>query len=311
MAEADRTWRVASVGECMIEMQETESDVLRRTFGGDTLNTAVYLKRSFDAASRPSDVAYVTALGTDPFSDDMMAGWRGLGVDTSAVRRIEGRLPGLYWIRVDEAGERTFYYWRNEAAVRSVFEGEEGQALAARLPSYDLVYVSGITLAVLTDASRTVLLEALSGVRAAGGRIAFDTNHRPRLWASREMARRCQSDMLALTDFALVTYDDERSLYGDADAGVTVTRLQAAGVPEIAVKRGGEPCLVSTEGGIVEVPVPPVARVVDTTAAGDSFNAGYLAARLAGADPIAAAKAGHALAGRVVGHKGAIIPEDA
>lgn len=310
MGGSDKALRVASVGECMIELQETGQDALRRTFGGDTLNTAVYLSRSFAAAACPAEVAYFTALGTDPFSGDMATGWRELGVDTSAVRRIKGRLPGLYWIKVDETGERTFYYWRSEAAARSMFEGAEGRALAARLPSYDLVYVSGITLGVLTEESRGVLFEALADARAQGRQIAFDTNYRPRLWPSREAAQRCQAEILALSDLALVTHDDERNLHGDTDAYVTVARLREAGVAEVAVKQGDKPCLIGTSEGLQEVPVPPIERIVDTTAAGDSFNAGYLSARLCGATPIEAARAGHALAGRVVGHKGAIIPID-
>ena len=67
-----------------------------------------------------------------------------------------------------------------------------------------------------------------------------------------------------------------------------------------------------TADGVDEVvAAQPVARVVDTTAAGDSFAAAYLANRLAGAGPAAAARAGHALAGVVVGHPGALIPRSA
>lgn len=300
--------RIASIGECMIELSEAAGTdgQMRRTFGGDTLNTAVYLARCLRRAD--ATVHYVTALGDDPFSAEMLAAWQAEGIDTGLVFRLPGRLPGLYIIRTDAAGERTFHYWRSAAAAREMLRPEQAETLAGALSGVDLVYLSGITLGILDGDSRQRLFALLETLKHAGCRIAFDTNYRPRLWQSRAEARDAVNRVLALAAVALPTFDDEAGLFDDESPAATVRRLHALGVDEVAVKRGGAPCLVSRAGRMVEIAGETVARPVDTTAAGDSFNAAYLAARLGGAAPEAAAAAGHRLAARVIAHKGAIIP---
>jgi 2-dehydro-3-deoxygluconokinase len=117
--------------------------------------------------------------------------------------------------------------------------------------------------------------------------------------------------MLTRVDVALPTLEDDRALFGVADARGAADRLHHLGVAEVVVKRGAAGCFLSSAAFTAGVPPTPVAEVVDSTAAGDSFNAGYLAARLFGADPAAAARLGGALAARVIAHPGAIIPASA
>ncbi|MGF1628638.1 MAG: sugar kinase [Kiloniellaceae bacterium] len=303
--------RIACIGECMIELSETAAagtadGRMQRTFGGDTLNTAVYMARSLkqtDAA-----VHYVTALGDDPFSTEMLAAWQREGLGTGLVFRLPGRLPGLYIIRTDAAGERSFHYWRSAAAARELFRAEQAETLAAELGGFDLVYLSAITLGILDSESRQRLFALLESLRHSGCRIAFDSNYRPRLWASRAEAQEAVNQVLGLTALALPTFDDEAALFGDADPEATAARLHGLGIEEVVVKCGPQPCLVSQAGQQSRVPAETIARPVDTTAAGDSFNAAYLAARLTGAAPEAAAAAGHRLAARVIAVKGAIVP---
>jgi len=303
--------RIASIGECMIELSETAdagmpAGRMQRTFGGDTLNTAVYLARSL--RGREAQVHYVTALGDDPFSAEMLAAWQDENLATGLVARLPGRLPGLYIIRTDADGERTFHYWRSAAAAREMLRGEHGAALAAALAGFDLIYLSAITLGILDGESRARLFALLEMLRAQGSRIAFDSNYRPRLWVDRAEAQTAVNRALSLATFALPTFDDEAALFGDADPAATARRLHGLGVEEVVVKCGAEPCLISREGREARVAVERPVRPLDTTAAGDSFNAAYLAARLSGEAPEAAAAAGHRLAARVIATKGAIIP---
>lgn len=300
--------RIASIGECMIELSDSAAagGRMRRTFGGDTLNTAVYLARCLEGNA--AEVHYVTALGDDPFSDEMLAGWRAEGLRTGLVLRLPGRLPGLYIIRTDAAGERSFHYWRNAAAAREMLGDGRLEALAAGLGGFDLIYLSGITLAILEGESRDRLLALLARLRDGGSRIAFDTNYRPRLWPNRDAAREAVAGVFPLIDVALPTFDDEAALFGDPDPEATAARLHGLGVDEVVVKCGADPCLLSLEGQHTRVSGETVARPVDTTAAGDSFNAAYLAARLTGDSAEEAARAGHRLAARVIATQGAIIP---
>jgi 2-dehydro-3-deoxygluconokinase len=191
--------RVASIGECMLELSAAGAtpELRRLGFGGDTLNTAVYLARLGLA------VDYVTALGDEPYSEHMVEAWRGEGVGTDWVQRIPGRLPGLYMIEVDAEGERRFFYWRQQAPAREIFANDRTDALCRALLSYDWLYVSGISLSLYGEAGRERLFDLLRQFRAEGGKVAFDSNYRPRGWPSVEVARREIRDQLALTDIVL------------------------------------------------------------------------------------------------------------
>jgi 2-dehydro-3-deoxygluconokinase len=301
---------VYAIGECMIELQKSgEGSTMDYRFGGDTLNTAVYMARLLDPAT--ARVAYVTGLGVDGMSAEMLAAWQREGIDTACVQRLSDRLPGIYMIETDPDGERRFHYWRKDSAARHWLEAPEAGKVLVQLAAARMVYLSGISLAILSPADRELLVAALAQCRAAGGTVVFDNNYRPRLWESPETAREVYGRALAHADIALLTLDDEVALYGPADARGVIERTRALGVGEVVVKCGGDPCVVWHDGQLHEVAPEPVRDVIDTTAAGDSFGAAYMAARLSGKGPEDAARAGHRLAGTVIRHRGAIIPRSA
>ncbi|HFK5654915.1 sugar kinase [Enterobacter cloacae subsp. dissolvens] len=303
--------KIAVIGECMIELSQKGADV-SRGFGGDTLNTSVYIARQVPPEALT--VNYVTALGTDSFSQQMLDAWQSEHIDTSLIQRMENRLPGLYYIETDDTGERTFYYWRNEAAAKYWLESDGADAICETLATFDYLYLSGISLAILSPTSREKLLSLLRECRANGGKVIFDNNYRPRLWASREETQQVYQQMLQCTDIAFLTLDDEDALWGEKPVDEVIARTQAAGVSEVVIKRGAESCLVAVAGdAVIDVPAVKLAKdkVVDTTAAGDSFSAGYLAVRLTGGTPEAAAQRGHLTASTVIQYRGAIIPREA
>jgi 2-dehydro-3-deoxygluconokinase len=252
----------------------------------------------------------VTALGDDALSEAMVAAWRAEGVGTQEVLRVPGRLPGLYMIERDARGERSFLYWRDRAPARELFDRLDPAALE-RLSRFDWLYLSGISLSLYDDESRARLRELLAATRARGGRIAFDGNYRPRGWSDLERARRAFNEILPLVDLALPTLEDEQALFGDADAAACLRRLKVHGIAEIVIKRGSLGCLIDACGAPIAIPPTRVVEPVDTTAAGDSFNAAYLAARILGASPDEAARAGHRLACAVIMLPGAIIANQA
>lgn len=231
--------KIAVIGECMIELSQKGADV-QRGFGGDTLNTSVYIARQVDATAL--SVHYVTALGTDSFSQQMLESWQGENVDTSLTQRMENRLPGLYYIETDSTGERTFYYWRNEAAAKFWLESEQSAAICEELATFDYLYLSGISLAILSPASRDKLLSLLRECRANGGKVIFDNNYRPRLWSSKEETQQVYQQMLECTNIAFLTLDDEDALWGEKPVAEVIARTHAAGVQEVVVKRGADSC---------------------------------------------------------------------
>src|SRR4051794_23249713 len=295
--------RVASIGECMIEMKQAEAGrggLFSRGYGGDTLNTFVYLPPP------GVDVDYLTPLRGDAPSGEMIARWTAQGIRTKRVARVPGKLPGIYLIQTDDKGERRFFHWRESAAARLLMELPDTDDILNSLGSYDVVYLSAITLSIYGAEGRGRLMAALKRARLLGTRFAFDTNFRARGWPDLVVARGVYSEVFEAADIVLASTEDLLPLYpGESNA-----RLMAAiPCPELILKLAEPASILRFAGGLHEVKAEPLTKpVVDTTAAGDSFAAAYIAARLAGLDPIEAARAGHRLAGVVVGYAGAIIP---
>lgn len=296
-----------AIGECMVEFAICEDGRYTKGFGGDTLNTAIYLARLGVATE------YVTALGTDPASDAMLADWHKECVGTTHVLRTDQAGPGLYVIETDMIGERRFLYWRGQSAARLLPQLSGFPAVAAALANAGAVYLSGVTLALYNDAGIDILFGALDAARAAGARIVFDANVRPRLFPSGTAARRRIEAMFSRADLVLGSLEDIALLLGTdtLDAADARAFLASFAVTETVLKC--EDRVVEIGGGDTGVRIQgePAPFVADTTAAGDSFAAAYLAARLAGAPPRSAAVQGHALARIVVQHRGAIIPREA
>ncbi|HWK63427.1 MAG TPA: sugar kinase [Rhizobiaceae bacterium] len=292
---------VASIGECMLELSGRREDQWRMGFAGDTFNT-LWALRALTPSDRPAD--YVTAFGDDPFSHDQMAFLKENGIGTAASPIIPGARPGLYAISLTGA-ERSFTYWRADSAARHL--ADHPSALAKSLENRSLIYFSGITLAILEKTSRQILIAAVAEARRAGALIAFDPNYRSRLWPNAGTAREAITEAFAVTDIALPTFPDEQALFGDATREATADRLRQSGVKEIVVKNGEEPALV-VAGALTETVPAMRVMAIDTTGAGDSFNGGYLAGRLAGREPAEAARCGHAVAAAVVQVPGALAP---
>jgi 2-dehydro-3-deoxygluconokinase len=289
-----------SIGECMVELAPASGDLYHRGFAGDTLNTAWYVRALTDHR-----VDYLTAVGTDALSRELVAFIAGAGIGTAAIRRIENRTLGLYLITLTGA-ERSFTYWRDKSAAK--FLAAHPAALDVALGQATSVYFSGITLAILSPDHRDNLFAALAKVRARGGMVAFDPNVRPRLWSGPDAMRAGLEAGYRAATVALPTYPDECDLFADASLEAAAHRVAGYGVTEVVVRDGPNPCLVLANGAAALVPAVPVARPVDTTGAGDSFSAGYLAARLRGLPPTAAAHLAHQVAARVIQVKGALAP---
>ncbi|MBT5109890.1 MAG: sugar kinase [Rhodospirillaceae bacterium] len=294
--------RVACIGECMLELSGADQQTMALSYGGDTLNTAVYLARL------GVEIDYVTALGDDPYSDWMIDQWLAEEVGVGLIVRAEGRVPGLYAIRTDGAGERQFFYWRDQAPARDLFTFPEIDNIAQRLVDYDYIYLSGVTLSLYQGDQRAKLYEILDAARAKGCKIMFDTNYRPRGWPDAAAARHAILEILTRTDLAAPTLVDDQQVFGDIDAAACVERLHAAGIGEVVVKMDAKGCLVSAKNVREQVATITRPDPLDTTGAGDAFNAGYLAARIAGIDPVGAARRANRLAGNVIMHPGAVMP---
>lgn len=282
----------------MLELSQG-SDGWHLGYGGDTLNTAIHLAR---AGVR---TAYLTALGTEPFSADLKARWVAEGLDTGLVLTDPARNPGLYAITCDDAGERRFTYWRGESAARRLFACEGIEAALENASQTDILGFSLISMAILPEAGRLALLDLARKVAKRGGMVVFDGNFRPHLWLDKEEARHCRDAAIAVATIGLPTLEDESALSGRTSATEVADHWTSLGCDEVVVKLGAAGARLP-DGTVL--PPPKVLKPVDTSGAGDAFNGGFLTARAGGASFKDAAMAGHRLAGWCVMNRGAIPP---
>jgi 2-dehydro-3-deoxygluconokinase len=286
--------RVLCVGECMLELRREDGATMRLSHAGDTYNTAVYLRRVAAELGVAVSVGYLSGVGDDLHSAEMRAAWRAEGVEDRAIV-VPGRTPGLYIVQTDAAGERSFAYWRGESAARALFAGTDWIAAV----DADVVYLSGITLQLMSDASRAALLARLDELRARGARVAFDTNYRPAGWPSARVAAAAIDAAAARADPLFTSLEDEAALNGSAAPPRT-----AAG--DVVVKAGADGARLGAE----HFPAVAPERIVDTTAAGDALAGAFLAARLGGREPRAALALAMGVAARVIAHPGALTPRE-
>jgi len=293
-----------SIGECMIELASLGGDTMRKGFAGDTFNTAWYAHAFLPDGWK---TAYFTALGDDRASGEMLEFMAGAGIDADYIRRIPGRSPGLYMIHLDK-GERSFSYWRSASAAKSL--ADDRVALMKAMDDAEIIYFSGITLAILAPEARTTLLSVAAEHKAKGKIVAFDPNIRPRLWISKEEMLAAISDGAHAASIVMPGFDDEAAHFGDASVEATANRYRALGAGTVVVKDGAKGATIATESGLTHVLAFPVTDVVDTTSAGDSFNGAYLARLAAGDTPEAAAAFAARVAAAVIGHPGALITRE-
>jgi len=291
---------LVAIGECMVELAHLDGQTLTIGFAGDSSNAMVYLRRW----APELEVSFLSALGDDPYSKQILAFWKESGIRTNHVKILPGELPGLSIIQNETNGERHFYYWRGQSAYRQLVPaiGDE-----LNFKEFNFLYLSGITVAATPNEHRTTLLNWVEQAKRMGITIVFDPNYRDRLWKDSHEARAVLEPFIDLTDLFLASDDDLKSLLPDQADTSFVLGLMASGCTEAVIRRGPKPCDIFYNGRHLQVDAVN-ATPIDTTGAGDSFNGTYLACRIQGVTPENAARQAHTIAAQVVAHKGAVIP---
>jgi 2-dehydro-3-deoxygluconokinase len=295
--------KVVAIGEAMIEMAVTAPDTYRRSFAGDTFNTAWHMSQ---VLGNRGTVGFVTHVGNDTVSDAFVQQIADDGLVTTGIGIDPHRSMGLYMIELQDT-ERNFHYWRSQSAARLL--ADDPDWLMASIGDAGLIHLSGITLAILSKVARDTLFKCIETARQNGARVSFDPNVRPRLWSSLKEARTTTARFLSVTDIALPSFDDEALLSGDVTPDATRKRLSHLGVTEIVVKNGAAAVAARSVDASILVETPMVEGIKDTSGAGDAFNAGYLVGRLMGKSQVDAIAIGHTMSSEVIRHFGARIPK--
>lgn len=301
---------IAIIGECMLELSGKSFGNMKQSYGGDSLNTATYLARL--TKSDEVKVHYITALGTDHLSTKMIEYWNDDSINTDYVMLDPNRFPGIYLIQLDDHGERSFLYWRNNSAARYMVSHPQYPQIIQGLKNMDIIYLSGASLAILPPDDCDILINDLIKCSQNGAEIIFDSNFRPKLWENFDQTRTKYNKILSHTNIALVTFDDEKALWQDQTPEHSIERLQQSGVKNVVVKNGSEGAILKQHNNdkIIKIPTKKIDKVIDTTGAGDSFNAGFIAGYVNQKDFATCCQQGNQTAGLIIQHYGSIVDKN-
>lgn len=296
------------IGELMVELAPTKMPgLLQRGFAGDVFNSLYYAKILMPDEWR---VGFHTGLGTDQLSDDMADFIAGHNINCDNIPRISNLTAGLYMIQLRD-GERSFSYWRHQSAARLMMQ--DPGSLGVKLAAARYIYLSGISLAILSVEDRATLLgmiEDAKNIENSGKTVFFDSNIRPKLWASDDEMRQSITEAGRIADIVLPSLDDERAAFGDKDESSVAARYLGLGVQCVIVKNGAAPVLLARTSGQQYFAPCKIDNLIDSTAAGDAFNGAVMAVLAAGGSMEEAIKKAHQCAGLVVAHIGALVPKE-
>ncbi len=300
---------IAVLGECMVEFGGVSNDanqanLYKQGFAGDVFNTGIYIKRCIE---NEANVSFFSAIGDDSLSDELISMMAKENLQDDLLYRSNKEKMGLYLINVDDEGERSFTYWRENSAAKQLMQFIDTETNKEKFAQIDALFFSGISIAILSAEDLVLFWQFLAQLKSKGTRIIFDPNYRPALWQDEETARKAFNIAFTLSDVALPGVDDHILLYGAKSAEDVADYLENLGVDEIVIKNGPESILISDKGKRMVIDVIPAHKVVDTTSAGDAFNGGYLSARIIGRSIEQSALFAANVAKCVIQHKGAIV----
>ncbi len=298
---------IAGLGEVMVELRPLHRGERHYGIGfaGDTFNTMVGLARHGICAG------YMTMLGSDRFSNEMIALAEREHIDASAVLRSQKSLPGLYLIANDDSGEREFHYWRQSSSARELLvTRSQLEQVQGFLERFDAVYISGISAAVIGLAAERNFWELIERLKQRGKQLLFDPNYRPQLWPDVATAAAWCERIASYCDWVFPTFADESLLWNLPDEDAVVEHYLDLGVDEVVLKCPGAVAMARRGSEHHRLESQYDGPVIDTTGAGDAFNAGYIAARIQGLGLAAALAAGHEAAARVISVAGAFPPAE-
>lgn len=293
--------KVLCIGECMVELSPVETRLWRQSFAGDTMNTAWYLRQLFDETW---NIEYFTALGQDRLSGEMHAFLQRAGLAVDHIVRIADRQPGLYAIHLQD-GERSFSYWRENSAARLL--ATDPDILQQVMTEQDVIYFSGITLAILPPKDRATFLRLIGNARKNAQQVIFDPNLRPKLWKTQNEMCEATERAAALSNLVLPSFSDEQDAFGDQSPSDTANRYLALGCEEVVVKNADAEIIHRALKSAETRFAPKKIKPIDTTGAGDSFNAGFISARCSGKSLNDAIAVAQSVAAHVIKKRGAIV----
>ena len=290
---------ICAIGECMIEMTNVEKELYNYSVAGDTLNFTSYLDQSI------FNKFYLTAIGTSDINKGVISFFKKKKINTDLVKKISSKEIGLYLIKNTKRGEKKFYYWRDDSAA-NLFFNHISKSLFIKKYTFDYIYLTGITLSILDFKNIDKFITNLSVLRKKNSKIIFDFNIRIKRWSKKNL-NLYLNKILPNIDILFCSGEDLVCWKKNNNIKTFQYILKKFNIYHAIYRKNEEYNYSFYKNKKYMIKNKPIKKVVDTSGAGDGYNAAYLSSFIISNNPQIALNEASKIGAKIVMKKGAIV----
>ena len=291
---------VCSIGEAMIEISNIKNSLYNQSFAGDTLNFCNYLDK------KKLNAFFLSAIGKSEINQSLLDFVKSKKISTKYIKQINKIEVGLYLIKNKNNGEKQFFYWRDESAAKVYFNNIDFLNLYKELKNFDYIYFSGITLSIIHVSKLNNFIKLLKLLKNKKIKIVFDLNIRPNRWNKKNLNIFLDL-VLKFVDICFLSGEDMNYWKNKNNIKSYEQIVRKYKIKHSIFRKNAEYTYVFLNKTRYVFKNKLIKKVVDTSGAGDGFNAAYLSNFIVNNDPVLALKAGSSLGSKIVMKKGAIV----
>ena len=291
---------VCSIGEAMIEISNIKNSLYNQSFAGDTLNFCNYLDK------KKLNAFFLSAIGKSEINQSLLDFVKSKNISTKYIKQINQFEIGLYLIKNKDNGEKQFFYWRDESAAKYYFNNIDFLNLYKELKNFDYIYFSGITLSIIHISKLNNFIKLLNLLKSKKIKIVFDFNIRPSRWNKKNLNIFLDS-VLKFVDICFLSGEDMKNWKNKNNIKSHEQIVRKYKIKHSIFRKNAKFTYVFLNKTRYVFKNKLLKTVVDTSGAGDGFNAAYLSNFIVNNDPVLALKAGSSLGSKIVMKKGAIV----
>jgi 2-dehydro-3-deoxygluconokinase len=293
--------KICSIGECMIEITNTYNNNFQQSFAGDTLNFCSYLnKKNFN-------VDYLSSVGKSEINKDFFNLLKSKKISKKLIHIHPHNETGLYLIKNDKNGEKNFYYWRDNSAAKNYLNELNYKKLEIILKKYHYIYFSGITLSIISKNKQKDFCNLIKKLKEYNVKIIFDLNIRIKRWPNKKHLNASINLFLPFIDILFSTGEDIKNWKNNDNLSFFNKLIKSNKINHAIFRKNASLNYAILNDQIYKITNKVHKMIVDSSGAGDGYNAAYISEFLTSGDVYRSLQASHLLGSKIVMKKGAII----
>lgn len=294
------SYKICSIGECMIELTNIDNKKYSLSVAGDTLNFCFYLNKEL------FKVFYFTAIGNSDISKEALIFFQKNNINTQLVHKDLSNEIGLYIIKNKKSGEKKFYYWRDNSAAKYYLNNLKLKKIYKKIYNFDFLYLTGITLSLIEKKNLNNLIDFINFCKSKNCKIIFDLNLRIKRWNKKDLLSFFKKILLKV-DILFASGEDIKLWKGNDNIITFLNIIKKNKISHGIYRKNAKYNYSFLNKNKYVVQNKILNKVVDTSGAGDGYNAAYLNNFIQTNDPKKALKAASKIGAKIIMKKGAIV----